>query len=114
MIDLIGCSETHACECRIVDNLPAVECTDACLSTQPAYHTSFPLGCVYHNTCKTNQLCSVCVGVIGVILLVEMEDVLSHRRPTCGDVFLSNHVDIVMSYHESSEFIVWVGGVVLA
>jgi hypothetical protein len=27
-----------------------------------------------------------------------------------GDVFLNNHVDIVISYHESSEFIVCEGG----
>lgn len=77
----------------IMDNLPAVECTAQCRGgktreEQPYYRLGFPVGCALGDAEKSLTLCTA--------------NNIINMYPE--EVFINNHVDIVVKYHESDEF----------
>jgi len=77
----------------IIDNLPAVECTSNCRGgveyhEQPFYRLGFPVGCAIGEAQKSMTICTV--------------NTISNMYPE--EVFINNHVDIVIDFHESTEF----------
>ncbi len=84
--------------------------THVCSQSPPtAHHSRWD---VYHTTSKTNLICSVCACDCALmcscihVIVSHMASNTQNIEGEDGDVFLNNHVDIVISYHESSEFIV--------
>ena len=77
----------------IVDNLPAVECTSNCRGghethEKPYYRLGFPVGCAIGEARKSMTICTV--------------NTISNMYPE--EVFINNHVDIIIDFHESEEF----------
>lgn len=77
----------------IVDNLPAVECTSNCRGgveshERPYYRLGFPVGCAIGEAKKSMTICTV--------------NTISNMYPE--EVFINNHVDITIDFHESIEF----------
>eukprot|EP00729_Bicosta_minor_P007009 gene7009-26126_t len=83
----------------IVDNLPAVECTSNCRGGRevvdgeevhkfPYYRLGFPIGCAIGPARKSMTVCTV--------------NTIANMYPE--EVFINNHVDIVIDYHEAEEF----------
>eukprot|EP00038_Savillea_parva_P007385 m.169803 g.169803 ORF g.169803 m.169803 type:complete len:664 (-) comp13147_c0_seq1:107-2098(-) len=77
----------------IIDNLPAVECTSNCRGgvqphEQPYYRLGFPVGCAIGEARKSMTICTV--------------NTISNMYPE--EVFINNHVDLVIDFHESAEF----------
>lgn len=85
----------------IIDNLPAVECTSNCRGGQtydfekgkdvhlfPYYRLGFPIGCAIGPARKSMTVCTVTT--------------IANMYPE--EVFINNHVDIKILYHQSPEF----------
>lgn len=77
----------------IIDNLPAVECTSNCRGgfeshEQPYYRLGFPVGCAIGEARKSMTICTV--------------NTISNMYPE--EVFINNHMDITIDFHESEEF----------
>jgi transmembrane 9 superfamily protein 2/4 len=83
----------------IMDNLPVVECTSNCRGGQeytegqvihkfPYYRLGFPVGCAIGPARKSMTVCTV--------------NTIANMYPE--EVFINNHVDITVDYHESAEF----------
>lgn len=75
----------------ILDNLPAVECTSNCDSDsagKPFYRLGFPVGCKIGESAESMTVCTY----------------QNIEKMKLGALFLNNHIDIVISYHESEEF----------
>eukprot|EP00036_Acanthoecidae_sp_10tr_P016848 CAMPEP_0206308858 /NCGR_PEP_ID=MMETSP0106_2-20121207/12079_1 /ASSEMBLY_ACC=CAM_ASM_000206 /TAXON_ID=81532 /ORGANISM="Acanthoeca-like sp., Strain 10tr" /LENGTH=732 /DNA_ID=CAMNT_0053739917 /DNA_START=132 /DNA_END=2325 /DNA_ORIENTATION=+ len=77
----------------IIDNLPAVECTSNCRGgveyhEQPYYRLGFPVGCAIGEARKSMTICTV--------------NTISNMYPE--ETFINNHVDLVIDFHESTEF----------
>lgn len=77
----------------LMDNLPAVECTANCrggLSPEehPLVRLGFPLGCAIGAAEESMTVCTA--ATIG--------NLYAH------ETFINNHVDLIVSYHQSSEF----------
>eukprot|EP00039_Didymoeca_costata_P004086 m.71244 g.71244 ORF g.71244 m.71244 type:complete len:673 (-) comp12228_c0_seq1:228-2246(-) len=85
----------------IIDNLPAVECTSNCRGGQsfdhdverdvhvfPYYRLGFPVGCAIGPARKSMTVCTV--------------NTIANMYPE--EIFLNNHVDIIIDYHQSTEF----------
>lgn len=78
---------------RIVDNLPAVECTANCRGgpssqDRPFYRLGFPVGCAIGEASTSLTICTV--------------NNIANLYPE--ETFINNHIDIIVKYHESSEF----------
>lgn len=83
----------------IIDNLPAVECTSNCrggrefqdgreVHVHPYYRMGFPVGCAIGPARKSMTVCTV--------------NTIANMYPE--EVFINNHIDIQIDYHESAEF----------
>eukprot|EP01147_Barroeca_monosierra_P007166 gene7166-9647_t len=77
----------------ILDNMPVAECTANCKGgfreeDQPFYRLGFPVGCAISSGDRSRTSCT-------------MRNI-NNMHP--GEVFINNHVDIIVRYHESPEF----------
>lgn len=75
----------------IMDNLPAVECTTNCKHDSPArafYRMGFPVGCKIGAATKSMTVCTA--------------QTISNMF--ANELFLNNHIDFTISYHNSEEF----------
>ncbi|EGD73981.1 transmembrane 9 superfamily member 2 [Salpingoeca rosetta] len=77
----------------ILDNLPIVECTSNCKGgirpeDQPYYRLGFPVGCAIGAAEKSLTACTL----------------RNINNMYQNEMFINNHVDIIIRYHESPEF----------
>ncbi|EDQ87579.1 uncharacterized protein MONBRDRAFT_37855 [Monosiga brevicollis MX1] len=77
----------------IMDNMPVVECTANCKGgarpqDQPYYRMGFPVGCAIGEAAKSMTICTI--------------NNINNMYPK--EVFLNNHVDIIVKYHQAPEF----------
>lgn len=77
----------------ILDNLPIVECTSNCKGgfrpeDQPFYRLGFPVGCAIGAAEKSLTACT-------------MRNIGNMYQ---NEVFINNHIDIIIRYHEAPEF----------
>jgi len=74
-----------------MDNLPAVECTSNCKqesAQHPYYRLGFPVGCKIGAAAKSLTICTA----------------QTIANMYSNELFLNNHIDFVISYHNSDEF----------
>ena len=84
--------------------MPAVECTSNCDSDsagKPFYRLGFPVGCKIGESAESMTVCTVCL--LTTSTYVQYQNI---EKMKLGALFLNNHIDIVISYHESEEFTV--------
>eukprot|EP00049_Salpingoeca_infusionum_P017951 m.355098 g.355098 ORF g.355098 m.355098 type:complete len:674 (-) comp17178_c0_seq1:7542-9563(-) len=77
----------------IVDNMPSAECTTNCRGGRttedlPYYRLGFPVGCA--------------IGDEEYVMTICTRNNINNMYP--NEVFINNHVDITIKYHESEEF----------
>lgn len=75
----------------ILDNLPAVECTSNCnakAGEHPYYRMGFPVGCKIGAAAQSMTVCTA----------------HNIHNMFAKENFINNHVDITISFHDSSEF----------